>query len=92
MTHRAHVFVSGRVQGVGYRYSAFIRAQSLGLNGWVRNLRDGRVEAEFEGSNTAVEDMIAWCGEGPRSARVERIVVTREEGEPRYRDFRFGLE
>src|SRR6476469_7238634 len=58
---RVHVFVSGVVQGVGYRYSTRNQAKYFGLGGWVRNLPDGRVEAVFEGSKKAVEGMISWC-------------------------------
>jgi acylphosphatase len=72
---RAHVFVSGIVQGVGYRYSTVKQARSLGLNGWVRNLDDGRVEAVFEGETTLVEQMIQWCRQGPSAAVVEDVAV-----------------
>jgi acylphosphatase len=88
LTQRAHVFISGRVQGVGFRYAAYTQAQALGLNGWVRNVPDGRVEAEFEGLSAAVETMIAWCHEGPRFSRVDDVAVVREEGVPKHTDFR----
>ncbi|AFY77169.1 MAG: acylphosphatase [Hydrococcus sp. C42_A2020_068] len=77
---RAHVLVSGLVQGVGYRYSTVDRAEKLGLNGWVRNLPDGRVEAVFEGEKAAVEEMIRWCRRGPSAAVVQNVTV--EMGEP----------
>jgi|GEM_PF-5575656 Acylphosphatases len=54
---RAHVFVSGRVQGVGYRYYTQKQARDLGIQGWVRNLTDGRVEAVFEGNPNTVDEM-----------------------------------
>jgi len=76
---RAHVFVSGRVQGVGYRYSTMDEAQRLGVNGWVRNLPDGRVEAVFEGSRTVVEEIIRWCHKGPSAAVVKEVAVEYEE-------------
>jgi acylphosphatase len=87
MTARAHVFVSGDVQGVGYRYSAVHRAEALGLGGWVRNLPDGRVEAIFEGPREKVEEAIAWCRQGPPSARVSGVEVRWEEprGEKNFR-------
>lgn len=85
MTHRLRMLVSGRVQGVGYRWSAAEQARRLGLNGWVRNLPDGRVEAEFEGTALLLETMRDWCGAGPRLARVERVEETWEHGvEPRH--------
>ncbi len=71
----AHVFVSGRVQGVGYRASTTDAAALLKINGWVRNLRDGRVEALFEGSADQVEEMIRWCYKGPPSAVVRDVHV-----------------
>lgn len=61
---RARVFVSGKVQGVFYRASTQEEALRQGLAGWVRNLPDGQVEAVFEGTPEAVEDMINWCHTG----------------------------
>jgi acylphosphatase len=78
---RAHVHVSGLVQGVGFRWYATRRARELGLSGWVRNLPDGRVEAVFEGEDEAVDTMVAWCGRGPSGARVERVEVADEPPE-----------
>lgn len=79
----AHVFVSGHVQGVGYRASTSDTAHLLKINGWVRNLRDGRVEAVFEGSTPQVEEMIRWCHQGPPTARVREVVVEYMEPENR---------
>mgnify|MGYP001024424125 CR=1 FL=1 len=79
MTVRAHVVVSGRVQGVYFRASAAEEARALGLAGWVRNAGDD-VEAVFEGPRPAVERMIEWCHTGPAHASVERVEV--EWGEP----------
>jgi acylphosphatase len=72
--------ISGFVQGVGYRYSAHDEATSLGLRGWVRNRRDGTVEALVEGEDTAVASFVAWCQRGPRSARVDRVDAKDEAG------------
>ena len=72
---RAHVTIDGRVQGVNFRASAREQARSAGVEGWVRNLDDGRVEAIFEGSAAAVKHMISWCYSGPRPARVDRVDV-----------------
>jgi acylphosphatase len=78
---RAHLFISGKVQGVGYRFSTQDMAVLLKLNGWVRNLRDGRVEAVFEGSKEKVEEMLLWCRQGPPAARVAEIEITYEPPE-----------
>ncbi|WP_088240130.1 acylphosphatase [Calothrix rhizosoleniae] len=78
---RVHVFISGRVQGVGYRYATVELASKLGLSGWVRNLPDGRVEAVFEGWHSTVEQMIRWCHQGPPAAVVENVVVEYEQPE-----------
>lgn len=69
------VFISGKVQGVGYRFSTRQEARKLGLKGWVRNLPDFRVEAVLYGEITAVEAMIAWCYNGPSAAVVKEVTV-----------------
>ena len=71
------VTIVGRVQGVGYRAWVEHRARAHGLEGWVRNRRDGRVEALFAGPAEVVSEMIASCRRGPSSARVEAV---QEEG------------
>ncbi len=76
---RAHAFISGKVQGVGYRYSTMNEAKKLGLNGWVRNLADSRVEAVFEGTSEVVEEIIRWCHQGPNSAVVKDVQVEYSE-------------
>ncbi|MGH2656794.1 MAG: acylphosphatase [Actinomycetota bacterium] len=78
---RRHVFVSGNVQGVFFRYEARERARSRGLSGWVRNLPDGRVEAVFEGPEDAVDAMVEWCREGPRGAEVTDVEAVAEDPE-----------
>lgn len=78
---RAHVFISGRVQGVGYRYSTVNEARRLGVNGWVRNLADDRVEAVFEGTREIVEEIISWCHKGPTAAVVKDVAVEYETPE-----------
>lgn len=79
----AHVFVSGRVQGVGYRMSTYEVAKDLGVSGWVRNLPDGRVEAIFEGTRDVVEDMIAWCRRSNPPVLVKDVVVEYEAPQSR---------
>ena len=66
---RAHVFVSGKVQGVFYRDTTKKEADKRGVSGWVRNLRDGRVEAVFEGPRDKVDEMVAWCRIGSPLSR-----------------------
>jgi acylphosphatase len=68
--------ISGKVQGVWYRGWTVDRAQALGLSGWVRNRRDGTVEAVFAGPQGAVDAMLAQCREGPPLARVAEVTVT----------------
>ncbi|MGB3208030.1 MAG: acylphosphatase [Crinalium sp.] len=78
---RAHVFVSGIVQGVGYRFSTVNQANQLGISGWVRNLPDQRVEAVFEGTPEAVTEMISWCKQGPLGAVVNSVTFEYDEVE-----------
>ncbi len=85
---RAHVFISGRVQGVFFRACTRDEARHLGLNGWVRNLADGRVEAVFEGEEQQVRQMIAWCHAGPAYALVRKVEVIPEEYTGEFDTFR----
>ena len=78
---RAHVFVSGTVQGVYYRANTRDEARRRELAGWVRNLEDGRVEAVFEGPEGAVEAMVEWCHEGSPAADVADVAVDYESPE-----------
>ena len=73
--------ITGRVQGVWYRGWAVDQARELGLHGWVRNRRDGSVEAVVSGAPERVDELIARCRNGPPSAAVARVHVT-PEGEP----------
>ncbi len=76
---RAHVFISGRVQGVNFRAHTRDQARRADVEGWVRNLPDKRVEAVFEGSRAAVQRLISWCYSGPPAAHVEQVEVQWEE-------------
>jgi acylphosphatase len=78
---RKHVVVHGFVQGVFFRDTVRRHAVSAGVAGWVRNNRDGTVEAVFEGELDAVERLVRLTHEGPRGARVERVEVLDEEPE-----------
>ncbi|MFF2485815.1 acylphosphatase [Microbacterium sp. NPDC058062] len=73
---RVHVTVRGDVQGVGYRYTMLIVAREAGAAGWVRNRRDGSVEAEVEGTPGQVDEVLAWMAEGPPGSRVAQATVT----------------
>ena len=75
MKARAHVYISGYVTGVFFRYHTRELAQRLGVQGWVRNMHDGRVEAVFEGEKEAVERMLNFCHRGPSGARVTNVEV-----------------
>ena len=75
---RRRVVISGRVQGVGFRWSCRRMAERQGVSGWCRNLADGRVEACFEGPAAAVEEAVAWCRAGPPSAIVTSVDITPE--------------
>jgi len=77
-TRAVHIRVEGRVQGVGYRAFVERGAGELGLAGWVRNRRDGAVEAVLQGPPAAVEDMLALCRQGPPAARVDRVEIIGE--------------
>jgi acylphosphatase len=70
-----HVMIRGRVQGVGYRAWVATTAQANGLEGWVRNRRDGSVEALLAGDDAGITDMIKACHRGPAAARVDAVVV-----------------
>lgn len=83
----AHIFISGFVQGVGFRQFIKINADKLGLKGWVRNLPDGRVEAVFEGSKEKIEEGISLCRKGPLLSEVKRVNVRWEGINERFETF-----
>ena len=86
-TRRAHAFVSGRVQGVGFRDFTQNQARRLGVTGFVKNLPDGRVEAVLEGPAAAVAALVEEMGRGPRAAKVEAIAVKDETPEGEFQAF-----
>lgn len=81
------MFVSGRVQGVCYRAETWRTARKFDLTGWVRNLRDGRVEAVFEGDESGIKEMIDWCRQGPILATVTEIEIIEEPSLRNFTDF-----
>ena len=76
---RIHVFVSGRVQGVFFRQALKAKAKQNNVTGWVRNLKDGRVEAVFEGDTENVSTMVEWSHAGPANAIVEDLEIRNEK-------------
>lgn len=76
------IAITGRVQGVAFRDWMRTEAKTLGLGGWVRNRRDGSVEAVISGEAQSIEDMLARCRRGPPAARVKEIVALSEEDAP----------
>ncbi len=76
MEKAVHLLISGRVQGVFYRYTAVKVASRLNLRGWIKNLPDGRVEAIAVGDLSSVESFITWCREGPPGAIVAEVKVS----------------
>ena len=76
-----HLRIEGRVQGVGYRDGLLTEALSRGVSGWVRNRRDGTVEAVVQGERGAVDAVVAWARRGPPAARVTSMVAQSAQGE-----------
>ena len=69
------IYITGRVQGVGFRYSALQKARELNISGFVKNERDRSVFIEAEGTDENVDQMVLWCHKGPSFARVENVRV-----------------
>jgi len=84
---RYHLIISGRVQGVSYRVSAWEKAKQLDLTGWVRNLSDGRVEIVIEGEVDVLDQMTAWAGQGPRFAQVSDVDITEKAASGEFSEF-----
>ena len=84
---RARVLIEGRVQGVFFRYRTQETALKLDLKGWVKNRRDGSVEAVYEGDREKVEQIIQWCHRGPSEARVTKVHLTWEDYTGEFGDF-----
>jgi len=84
---RAHAIISGRVQGVFFRMETKRAADRFGVSGWVQNLRDGTVEAVFEGDRNQIDDILAWCKEGPPRAKVTDVNISWEDYSGEFRKF-----
>lgn len=84
---RARVIIEGRVQGVFFRHHTQEMAYKLSVKGWVRNRRDGSVEALFEGDKKEIEQIIRWCHRGPSEARVINVLTTWENYTGEFEDF-----
>lgn len=85
---RLHIFISGRVQGVGFRNFTRTKAEELNLTGWVKNLEDGRVEAVFAGRENKVKEISAAVQKGPNFARVDNVDSKQEEYVDEFDEFR----
>jgi len=85
---RAHMIVSGRVQGVFFRQNTLNKAKELGVFGWVKNLSDGRLEAVFEGEKKKVEEIVNWAEKGPVSAKVNDVRVEWQEYKGEFKGFK----
>ena len=84
---RAHIFVSGKVQGVWFREKTKKKAEKLEVTGWVKNLLDNRVEAVFEGDRDRVEEMVNWARSGPIWAKVEALDVIWDDYQAEFEGF-----
>jgi len=75
MKTNVHVIITGRVQGVWFRANTRQKAEQLGVTGWIRNTRDGCVEAIFEGEENDVKEMVEWCHRGPPLAKIDNVEI-----------------
>lgn len=89
---RAHLFVSGRVQGVFFRKKTKEQAEKLNVSGWIRNLKDNRVEAVFEGGRGEVEEIVNWARKGPIWAKVDDFSVVWEDCREEFKGFKIRYD
>lgn len=87
MKSSVRVLISGRVQGVFFRANTKQQAEMFGLLGWVRNTKDGKVEAIFEGEEEKLDEIIKWCHRGPPLSKVEKVDVKKQEPTNEFDDF-----
>jgi acylphosphatase len=83
----AHIFIYGHVQGVSFRANLWREAKKHMLMGWVRNLKDGSVEAVLQGDQDKVNEAVKWCHTGPAAAKVEKVEVSYESGREKLTQF-----
>ncbi|MFZ2456343.1 MAG: acylphosphatase [Candidatus Altiarchaeia archaeon] len=83
----AHIFIRGHVQGVSFRANLWREAKKHNLMGWVRNLKDGSVEAVLQGEAGGVNEVIKWCHTGPAAAKVEKVDVAYESPQEKFTHF-----
>ncbi len=88
---RAHVIISGMVQGVCFRAETRYQALALGVTGWVKNRPEGSVEGLFEGKREDVEKLISWCRQGPPEAEVSDVAVAWESYRGEFPKFRISF-
>lgn len=84
---RVHLFIKGKVQGVFFRQAMKVTAKKNRVSGWVKNLKDGRVEAIIEGEDLGVSNMVEWCHAGPANARVEDVEIRNEKYKEEFAKF-----
>lgn len=84
----AHIFISGRVQGVFFRANVLSLANNLKLKGWVKNTSDGKVEVLAEGDKNSIEELIIFCKKGPQGAIVKEVLINYEKSTSTFNDFR----
>jgi acylphosphatase len=84
---RVHLFIKGKVQGVFFRQAMKVTAKKNHVSGWVKNLKDGRVEAVLEGEDLSVSNVVEWCHAGPANARVEDVEIRNEKHKGEFTKF-----
>lgn len=84
---RVHLFIKGKVQGVFFRQAMKVTAKKNNASGWVKNLKDGRVEAIIEGEDLDVSNVVEWCHAGPANARVEDVEIRNEKFKGEFEKF-----
>jgi acylphosphatase len=87
MKIKLKVIISGKVQGVFFRVNTKNKAEQFGVNGWVKNTSDGKVEAVFEGDENKIYEMIEWCSKGPSNSKVTKIDIIKKKYKNEYDNF-----